>query len=387
MFFLLFVGGCAKKAPPLSTEDNPQHHYLRGMVLLEKGDTDEAARRFGRALELEPDYPPALAGSGIVHAVLAAATEDAKEKNKLAEASDGLYKRSLRKADNESQEFIAYVAKIRSRTVIGASGFVDRAEDAYEDAMDLEEVRSEDLPYYGGKESAGYFMGQSYLAAYEFRKAEDVLSEVLSVRTGQWHAKTDKLYKKVQKILRASANHTLTGVAREIAIKDSVVRVDVVALLVDELPLDTLFSGYIQSPSKKSQVTLPSDVVDSIFRDEIGTVVGYGIRGLEPVYDTSSGAYLFKPFDPISRQELAFILEDIVIKVTGDDDLATKYFGQGSSPYPDVSSSSASFNAVMNAVSRGLMETDLSGAFRPGDPVDGADLLLAVFQLKNVMKR
>ena len=82
----------------------------------------------------------------------------------------------------------------------------------------------------------------------------------------------------------------------------------------------------------------------------------------------------------MKRKELAFILEDLLTKITGDEKLATAYFGQQRSQYPDVSPSSPWFNAVVNVVSRNLMETGLSGAFRPDDVADGAELLLAVMR-------
>ena len=72
-------------------------------------------------------------------------------------------------------------------------------------------------------------------------------------------------------------------------------------------------------------------------------------------------------------------------KITGDEHIATAYFGQNRSPYPDVSPSSPWFNAVMNAVSRNLMESELSGAFRPEETADGAELLLAVLRLRDAM--
>jgi hypothetical protein len=40
------------------------------------------------------------------------------------------------------------------------------------------------------------------------------------------------------------------------------------------------------------------------------------------------------------------------------------------------------FNAVMTVVTRNLMETTLAGEFRPNDPADGAEVLLATRVLK-----
>ncbi len=43
------------------------------------------------------------------------------------------------------------------------------------------------------------------------------------------------------------------------------------------------------------------------------------------------------------------------------------------------------FNAVMNCTTRGLMEPDISGEFRPDDKVEGAELILALMKLRNIM--
>ncbi len=79
---------------------------------------------------------------------------------------------------------------------------------------------------------------------------------------------------------------------------------------------------------------------------------------------------------------MAFILEDVLIKLTGNEKLATAYFGQDRSPFPDVKSTSPYYNAVLNMTSRGIMEGDLSGEFRVNQPVDGAEAILAIRMLQ-----
>jgi hypothetical protein len=91
------------------------------------------------------------------------------------------------------------------------------------------------------------------------------------------------------------------------------------------------------------------------------------------------------PKEPILRGEMALILEDVLIKLTGDDKLATAYFGQDKSPFPDVKPTSTFYNAVMNMTTRGIMEGELSGEFRIGEPVDGAEAILAMRVLKQRM--
>src|SRR5208283_5702528 len=76
IFFLMCVltiilaSGCATQqvAKCTSPEDNPQHHYLRGMEALEKGDLDAAQGKFERATYCEEKFAPAYGGLAILTA-------------------------------------------------------------------------------------------------------------------------------------------------------------------------------------------------------------------------------------------------------------------------------------------------------------------------------
>jgi hypothetical protein len=177
---------------------------------------------------------------------------------------------------------------------------------------------------------------------------------------------------------------TLGDVGKAIAPKDSVSRADLAALIIDELKIDKVMAGRIPVASqsaKKAEFT-PADMASHPFKEEVLTLMKWNVRGMEPKYDETSRAYLFKPADPVSRGEMAFILEDVLIKLTGNEKLGTAYLGQDNSPFPDVKATSAVYNAVMNMTTRSIMESELSGEFRVTAPVDGAEALLAIRVLK-----
>ncbi len=385
--FVWLVGGCAPKPiTPVSPEDNPAHHYLMGMELVDKNDLTEASARFERSLKLEPNYAPALAGKALVAAVRTQTEQDIGHKSVELKRALDLLDDAGDEAKGDSQKFIVQVTGIRVYTHATPKKWIKEAERCYKKAQKLDQVKPAELPYYQRKQAADYFMGVAYFKGLRFRDAEETLGVVLSATPGRWHEPANQLYKRVQKITRAAANFTLTDVAKRIAIKDDVDRADVAALLVDEIHLDRFLAGRIPVPAKQSEPAfVPADITDNMFKPEILIALKWGLRGLEPLYNNTSKAYLFYPKRPVTRKELAFILEDLLIKITGDKSLATKYFGQKNSPFPDVPATSSSFNAAMNAVTRGLMEPDLSGAFRPDDNADGAELLLAVTRLRNVM--
>jgi len=384
---MFIIVACAKPKPAsISIEDNPVHHYLQGMEAIEKGKIKEAENHFDRALYLDKNYSPALVGKSLVLAIKAGKQKDIQHKAVDMKKVFSFLKRAKKKADDDSQKFIYHVTAIRVYTESHPKDWLENAEDHYKDALKLKKVDEAKLPYYQTISAAHYFMGLAYYKAYKFKKAEETFAKVISNKPDKWHYKADNLYKKVQKIVRACAQYTLTDVAKKIAVKDQVTKGDVAALLVDELHLDRFLAGRIPIKSHMPKADfIPNDILNHPFKDEIITVIKWNIRGLQAQYDPLMKAYLFKPQKPIKRKELAFILEDLLIKLTGNEHLATAYFGTEKSPFPDVPVNVAWFNAVMNVTTRGLMEPDLSGEFRPDDYVDGAELILALMKLRNVM--
>ena len=108
-----------------------------------------------------------------------------------------------------------------------------------------------------------------------------------------------------------------------------------------------------------------------------------GVRGLEVFPD---GA--FHPNDLIDRASYAMMIEDILMKVSGDSTLATKFIGETASSFPDLRTDLPYYNAVRVVTSRGIMEPkDLaSGEFGPLGPVGGADSLLIIRKFSDILK-
>ncbi len=391
MFLLLslvvLAGGCAKQvARCTAPEDNPAHHYLRGMEALEALKIDLAQEKFDRALYCEENFSVAYGGKAIVAALKARETTDSGYSGVEVARSEEYLEKARKLAESDNDRFEYYLAVLRVAPLVKGKDWIDRAEAAYQGAKSLEKVDERRLDYYQGREAAAYFMGLAYLEGYQFRKAENKFRKTLDSRKmGKWNELADKAWKKTSKIVRAMGGITVGDVGRKIAVKDTVSRGDLAALLVDEMKIDKLFAGRIpvksQLDAMKAEFT-PADLLSHQFRDEVTTIMKWKVRGLEPKYDQTTRAYLFKPQDAVLRGEMAFILEDVLIKLTGNETLATAYFGQDRSPFPDVKPTSPFYNAVMNMTSRGIMEGELSGEFRVSEPVDGAEAILAVRMLQ-----
>lgn len=384
--FMIFAAGCGKQvARCTSPEDNPQHHYLRGMEALEAGKLDTAKEKFDRALYCDPKFALAQSGLAIYSAEKSKTISDIRFRDVESSSAFDTLKKAGKASETPDEKFDYAVAVIRVNTALQPKGWLEEAEDAAKDASKLK-VDERKLIYYQGTEAALYYMGNAYLAAKEFAKARDKYAEVLNAkREGKWHEKADRAWKKVDKIVRAMAGITVGDVGKQIAVKDAITRGDLAALLIDEMKIDKLFAGRIPAQSQvdkmKAEFT-PADILSDKFKEEILTILKWKVRGLEPKYDDNTKAYLFMPGDAVKRGEMAFILEDVLIKLTGDEKLATAYFGADKSPFPDVRATSPLFNAVMNMTTRSIMESELSGEFRIEQPVDGAEALLAMRVLR-----
>ena len=382
---LMLAAGCAKQ--PLiciSPEDNPQHHYRMGMLLIEQSALKGANTHFERSITCDKSYGPAHGGLALSMALILLVERGSEYEYKDIYKAYEHLELSLKYAVDDNQSFASRLASIRVYTTLKPKGWLKRVVKEYKGVMKLEV--EEPVLYYHGAEAADYFMGFAYFEAAEFSKARESLSLVLGRKAeGMWNEAAETLWKKTDKIVRAIAGRTIGYVGKRIAVMETVSRADMAALLVDELKIDKLFAGRIPVKSRLPVLNpyqVPADLTGNPLREEILEVVKWSVRGLEPVYDNIEKMRLFKPAAPVSRKEFALILEDVVIRLTGDESIAAAFFGHRKSPYPDVAVASPWYNAVMNATTRSLMSTELSGEFRPDDPVDGVEALLAIRVLR-----
>lgn len=384
---IALVFGCTPKEVVKCTlpEDNPEYHYLAGMRVLEEGKVDMAILKFERVLYCDEKFSKAYSGKAIAKAEKAKMIKDADIRKIEIERIEKDLKLAKKYAETISDEFDYYLAKIRVYTALKTKDWLEEGEKAYLNAIDLK-VDETKLTYYQGKESAHYFMGVAYMNALDFEKAKDKFRAVLNSKTtGKWHEKAEKAWKKADKITRAMAGVTVGDVGKKIAVQESITRADLSALLVDELKIESLFAGRIPIKSqieKAKPELIPADIINNPFKQEILTVLKLKIRGLEPKYDETVKAYLFKPEEVVKRGEMALILEDVLIKLTADEKIATAFLGHEKSPFLDVRTTSPIYNAVMNMVTRGIMEPELSGEFNPERAVNGAEAILAIRMLK-----
>lgn len=378
----LFAVGCSK---PLvncpSPGDNPQSHYIAGMEFLEKGKLVDGATKFERASFCDEKYAPARAGAALAVALQAKEQSNPDYRKVDIEKARALLKAARKNSRTPEDRFAYNLASMRIETALKQGDWLEEVRGAHKAAKALK-TDEEKLLYYRLPEAADYFMGTAFLEAGEFQKSRDSFGAVLNARsTGKWHGPADNAWKRTDKVVRAASGMALGEAGKRIAVLEKVTRAEMAALFVDELKIEELFAGRI--PVKpRDEGFVPVDLLASPFREEAATFIKWNVRGLEPSYDASTRAYLFRPDEPVKRKEFALALEDVVVKLTGDEAAASAFLGHRASPFPDIEPSSAWYNAVMSVTTRNMMETELSGEFRPEDAVDGAEAVMAIRALK-----
>ena len=373
---------CGPKAQqPLSQLDTPEHHTFTGLRLLNQEKYADAAREFELALRLDPRYARALTGTGLVKAY----------QGDFTGGLDAL-KQAEKHARSDQDKIFVFVGFIRVNTLshsaclrIGTECKPDDAwlaysKDAFDQAVLIDPKAAS--PY--------YFMGEAYLAAFDLELAGRMFSRTLDL-AGEYSREADGRWKVVQKIQRAMPG-TVTG--KKIALIEQMTRADVAALFMEELKIEELyarrtpkkFDTAFKDPEKAKTAAAVrnggADIANHPLRADIEGMLRVGMRGLELYPDGS-----FRPDDVVDRASYAMMIEDILVKITGDNALATRFIG-GSSPFPDLRADLPYFNAVMVATSRGLMEVRdvTSGEFAPRAPVGGADALLVIRKMREELR-
>ena len=370
IIFGLMITSCAK-APrkPEAALDTPEHHVFSGNKLLDKGDYAGAQREFELAIQLDAKYSKAYTGMALVK--IYTANFDA--------AWDNL-KTGWKYAKTDEERLFVYVSRIQYYTQSKSEKkWLTLAKGEFDEAVKLDPKHS---PAY-------YFMGLAYKAGLNFNSASQMFTKVLELKT-DYVDEADVQWKFLQKVQRAMPG---TSTGKQIALVERLTRADAAALFMEELKIDVLykkrtpktFDTSFKNPEKaaiKTEKITAKDIADQPLKIDIEGILGIGLRGLENYPDGN-----FHPGELVTRAAYAMMLEDILIKVSGDNSLATKFIGS-TSPFPDLRADLPYFNAIMVVTSRGIMEAKdmTSGEFAPLSPVAGVDALLIIRKIKDELK-
>jgi len=352
-----------------SVLDTPDNHFSQGMRELDRNNVAEALKEFERARALDPNYPEAFAGAG------------------LAYAYQGDYEKALNSVDQalgkNDKSYEARVIKGRIFSMRRKEG-----DDWVKDAVNEFDRATKINP---NNDKAYFYKAEAYKLGYQFGPAADAYSKVIAMK-GEYAGKADAEYATMQKIQRAAPG---TKIGMKIALIPEIDRADLAVLLLEELKLEEVykkkkqpnFETDFKAPTDPTKMEQPqaqkladaTDISTHWAKNWISDIMRLGAMESFPDHK-------FYPDQKVTRANYAKTMEDILVQVTGDQTLRTKYFGS-QSRFPDLRSDHFSYNACALMVDRGIMSADkISGAFNPEGKVSGADALLIIRDFQNALR-
>jgi len=361
----LLLGGCTGRHTTLqSFLDTPNHHASNGFSFLNRGQMSDAEREFQAALRLDHSFSQAHSGLGLIAGI--------KGDYPLAFHSMALA-RDYAKTDEDRAMFA--VGQMRLYTMKKGKGWLDRVEASFQEAT----KSVADSP------EAYYYLGVAFEQAYRFKGAEKAFEKVTALNSRLfWQARRE--LRLVKKIIKAKPG---SFVGKSIALKNTITRADVAALVVEELRLDKIYQDLARHEKgfrlpqvlhKQSEPPgLPADVKGHPLRADIEITLQLDLHGLGCFSDG-----FFRPEQPVTRAEYAVIMGSIISIIKQDPTLNTR-FSRKVSPFSDIGNSDPSFNAVMLCTAGTPIMEPREGIFNPWGNISGADALLALRKLKKAL--
>ena len=184
----------------LHSEAEYYHQYKMAMELTDKGEWKAVDDKLISIFNCDKKFAPAYAALAWARAHAYVANVDPKVKKTIWKETKEFMKKSLKYAKNDSQKFIGHVTAIRVYTLTKVKGWLEEAEDHFEDAKDLKHLERKYLPYYKGKEAAYYYMALAYYEADNYKKAKELLKALLAMApSNEYIVKANKLLEKIQR--------------------------------------------------------------------------------------------------------------------------------------------------------------------------------------------
>ncbi len=215
-------------------------------------------------------------------------------------------------------------------------------------------------------------MARIFFSQRAFEDAEEMLRLSL-LADDMSNEGAESLLKRLQMVERAVA---ITK--SEFAFAESINRAAVAHLLSQELAV----AQYLDLPKAVSV----GETSDQGLTDYQGLEFASDILATHRLnlrsFRITNGA--FQPEKAMTRGELALLVEDILYVKLG---ISRTAFIGSASPFSDLASNDTSFNAIMSSVTRGLMQGRKDGSIGPQELVSGAEAILVLHSLKQILKR
>lgn len=363
-----------------SVMDSPEMHISRGMKYFDNGEYEDAKKEFKDAINIkwdkEAEKAVAYGGLGMYYAVKG---NEEKAMDNVEKAED--------LNDKDPMVFVAYgrTLYLLNKGKDSDNWFSD-ADEKFEDAISLADEKRDTKAL----ASAWYFRGMSAKMAYKFSASKKAFGKVVELKS-LYAEEANKQWEIVQMIERAKPG---TRVGSKVALMDKVGRAEIAVLFVEELKINDIlkkkekktYDNSFKAPEDPMKLAADriakladaTDIDKHWAKSWINDVIGTGVMEAGPNHK-------FDPDAKISRAEYALMLLRVLVLVTGDEALYTKYFGEENSSFNDMRTSHPAYNAAKVCVTRGIMKANMAGEFRKDKTISGAEALLIIRDFQNAL--
>ena len=232
-----------------------------------------------------------------------------------------------------------------------------------------------------------YYRGQSYLDAQNLPLARQAFTRLIEIDRGPLVEEAMRKVDQIQMIERAAPG---TDVGITIGLVDEISRAELAVLLLEELKIDILIKkrgidrdeSPFRSPDRQlDSIPMVTDIDQYWAKPWIEDILALGVQGMQLFPDQT-----FQPDKPLTRANYAMVNQGVLVLLSGDRTLSTRYVGEPSR-FPDVRGDFYAYNAIALSTERGFMAADKrTGKFYPGRKVSGAEALLMIRELQNFFR-
>lgn len=394
------MSGCVIVRPATTSRGvpvvTPETHFRNGMKYWDLNQYSKARDEFNLAKSLDLKFAPAISGLALI------AAKNAKNEQNASNINDEGFNEALGLAD-EAQKLNAKIPEV---FIVKAMVIAMQFEGVENDGKWIGVVENEfnqAILINPNNPEIYYRRGNCYKKAYKFLESAADFKKVVEFGK-KFKGVAEEQLQLIEKIKQAAPQ---TDAGKKIALIKKVTRADIAALFVSELQIDKL-TKKTKAVSKNTELkttgdslkikvdtsvkSVPeatdeivvaevTDLEDHWAKDFILDIVKLNISGLKPHPNHD-----FYPKNPVNRGEYALMVEGVIIFITGNVSLATKYDGAVRSRFPDVNPTHPCYNAICTAINKKVMSTEMGGIFGPESSVSGVDALLAVRKIQQLIK-
>lgn len=347
VFFILFWTCSAPVRKQNGEFKSAMKEYDRASKLLEEGEWQDAALIFNRLINNNPDFAEGYSGLALILA----------QRGEFDKAHE-----YAQKGYNLNQN------SVETNLIFGQIFLLEKHDNWFEQASRFLNHAKNIQP---DNTKVLYYLGESYFQNSRYDEAQKYFDKVI----GLGGELSNLAQNKVVAIHHLQKARPTSDMAKELFLVPELTRAALAALLVEEMKIDIVLQKKQPQVSGLSNLSLNIDTINDISGSWAESWIKKAVQcGGMDVYPGGE----FRPEEKVLRAQLAIVMQNIFVKINGDESLFSAYMEEPSR-FPDVKRTHYAYNAICLVVDKEIMETNpITGFFNLNEIATPAEALLAI---------